>query len=525
MTKLNNKLTLKAQFKLLNGLLAVSVSMVLTGCAQFAQSSDASGGNAPSANGIVVSKPLSSSSEAAATAAAFPQLSTANNANTTSNAGIAAMNLSPDTMPQPSTSNATASTPSQSTSPEPIQALGPMVNGQYVSVWDVIRSGFTLDHNYNNALVQSWIQFYTKDPSLIQNIATQSTPYLYIIVQQLEERKMPMELALLPIVESGYQPKGRSWCGAVGLWQLMPGTAKDAGAGAENDWYNARESIQGSTAAALNYLKYLYNYFNGDWLLALAAYDAGPGTVQNAISANNSLGRPTDFWDLNLRTEAENYPPKLLALSIIINDPGRYGIVLPKIPNKPILGTATIPQQMSLSQAAKFAGIGEDELKALNPAFTQNVTPPSFAGTYTLNLPLTKITAFEENCAANPGVTGLERYTMATAHAKSYGTYRVMTGDTLVSVSRFTGVPVSELKSYNHLKGNSIRKGEVLHYPIDTTAAYHYITYYVKSGDTIDRIAQKYHVSVFDLMQWNGLSSKSRLYVGERLAIRNKISY
>ena len=408
---------------------------------------------------------------------------------------------------------------------EPVQIPSGLVDGQFISLWDVIRTGFTMNHFYNNQKVQNWVQFYSKDPTLIENITTQATPYLYNIVKQAQARNMPTEIVLLPIVESGFKPHARSWCGALGLWQLMPGTAKIMKTGTENYWYNARESINESTTAALNYLQYLYNYFNGDWMLALAAYNSGPGTVQNAINYNSSHGLPTDFWSLDLPSQTQNYVPQLLALAIIINDPSHYGIALPQVPNKPLLGKAAIPKQMSLSQAAKFAGIGEDELKALNPAFTKNVTPPKSTGSYTLNLPVNKVSTFEENCAANPDETGLERYALATENSRGYSTYRVHRGDTLVSVSHFTGISVTTLRSYNHLKNSNIRTGQILRYPVSPTSAYKYVTYTVKSADTLAKIAHKYHVSVFDLMQWNDMSEHSHLRKGERIVIRQKISY
>lgn len=406
---------------------------------------------------------------------------------------------------------------------EPIQVPGALSNGQFVSLWDAMRTGFTMNHYYNNPRVQSFVQSYTRDPSFIVNITTQATPYLYTIMSMIEARNMPTELALLPIVESGFKPTARSYCGALGLWQLMPQTARE-NAAKESYWFNGRESVQESTGAALNYLKYLYNYFNGDWLLALAAYNSGPGTVQNAINDNSRRGLPTDFWSLHLPEATQNYVPQLLALAIIINDPSNYGIALPSVPNKPLVGSAVIPQQMSLSQAAKFAGIDEDELKALNPGFIRNITPPPSTG-LSLNLPLSKVMTFEENCAANPGVTGLERYTLATAHAKSYGSYKVRPGDTLSTVSRFTGVPIGTLRNYNHLHSNILRPGQVLKYPIDRTAAYGYVTYIVKSGDTLYSIAKRYHVNTFDLAQWNSLSEHAPLHVGQRIVIRKKITY
>ena len=400
-----------------------------------------------------------------------------------------------------------------------------IVNGQLGSLWDVIRAGFSINHYYNNPDVQYYVQMYTKDPSLIQNITTQATPYLYTIVSMLQQKGLPTELALLPIVESGFRPHARSYCGALGIWQLMPAAAKRFNASEENYWYNSRESIDTSTNAALDYLKYLYNYFNGDWLLAIAAYNSGEGTVQNAMDRNEQQGLPTDFWSLKLPAATESYVPEFLALAIIVNDPSHYGVALPPIPNKPLTNKAPIPKQMTLSQAAKFAGIDESELKALNPAFVHDVTPPASKGQYSLNLPVNKVAAFEQNCAANPEATGFERYYYATYSKSNSGSYTVRKGDTLASVSRFTGASISTLKQYNHLKTANIKTGQVLKYPIDKTSAYTYLTYSVKAGDSLSSIARHYHVSLFNLMQWNNLTSNKALHTGQRLVIRQKIRY
>ena len=258
------------------------------------------------------------------------------------------------TLTPPSTSQSLRSTTSAATSApttipatvplslpttEPVQASGKQINGQYASLWDVIRSGYTMNHYYTDPRVQIFISQYTHNPTFLENITTQSIPYMYTIVSMIQERNMPTELALLPIVESSYQPNARSYCGALGIWQLMPAAAKRFNAN-ENYWFNGRKSVIASTGAALDYLKYLYNYFNGDWYLALAAYNAGEGTVQKAQRYNAARGLPTDFWDLRLPQATENYVPQLLALAIIINDSGHYGINLPPIANKPIIAAA-----------------------------------------------------------------------------------------------------------------------------------------------------------------------------------------
>lgn len=408
---------------------------------------------------------------------------------------------------------------------ESVQAPGPMVNGQYSSLWDVIRAGFTMNHYYNSPRVQFFVEAYTRNPALIMAITTQAKPYLYTIVSMIRQKDLPTELALLPIVESGFRPYARSYCGALGIWQLMSETAREFGLTRDNYWFNSRISVTESTNAALDYLKYLYNYFNGDWLMAIAAYNAGEGTVQNAILRNQRLKLPTDFWSLRLPYATENYVPQFLALAIIINDPSKYGITLPDIPNAPIVAPVQIPRQMSLLQAAKFSGVDATELKTLNPGFIKGVTPPKSRGVYTLNLPVDKVSTFEQNCAANPGVTGLEKYYYATQTQGPYAYYTVHRGDTLASVSRLTGTSIANLKKYNNLKTDVIRYGQKLKYPVDRTSAYGNVAYTVKRGDTLSGIARKYHVDLFALMQWNNLSSKSNIRVGQRLVIRQKIQY
>jgi membrane-bound lytic murein transglycosylase D len=408
---------------------------------------------------------------------------------------------------------------------ESIKTSGPMINGQYTSLWDVIRAGFTMNHYYNSPRVQYFVQMYAKNPALILAITTQAKPYLYTIVQDIQQKNLPTELALLPIVESGFRPYARSYCGALGVWQLMRQTAKRFGLTTDNYWFNSRMSVAESTNAALDYLKYLYNYFNGDWLLAIAAYNAGEGTIQNAVARNQNLGLPLDYWSLRLPYATENYVPQFLALAIIVNNPAKYGVVLPDIQNTPLVASAKIPKQMSLSQAAKFAGMNESELKVLNPGFVHGVTPPVSRGHYTLNLPIDKVNTFEQNCAANPGVTGLERYYYTTQAQGTYAYYVVRRGDTLDSVSRLTGVSIVKLKQYNHLTHDQIQYGQRLKYPRDRTSAYTNVTYVVNPGDTLSHIAKKYHVSLFLLMQWNNLDAHSHIHVGERLVIRQKLQY
>lgn len=394
--------------------------------------------------------------------------------------------------------------------PEQIAALTQQTQVQASSLWTVMRAGFQLDHEENNPRVQAYIKMYQNYPSYIQDIIQQGQPYLYGIVKLLQERDMPTELALLPIIESGYRPLARSSAGAVGIWQLMPQTAKRFNLSSDNWWFVGRQSINQSTDAALNYLAYLYSYLNGNWLLAIAAYNSGEGTVKMAVNYNLSQGLPTDFWSLNLPQQTRNYVPQLLALAAIIDNPGKYGISLPDVPNKPLIANVLLSRQISLKDAARLAEISQSQLLALNPAYTQLATPPSNTGTYYLTLPIDKIVVFEQNLQNEPLVD-----------QTVWKRYIVKRHDTLESIAQVTGVSTSTLRQYNRI--GRLRRGQSIIYPV-----YTYLPpsqnkiYRIKRGDTLSKIARKFNVSVSDLQKWNSLTSRSKLYIGEIITIRTR---
>jgi membrane-bound lytic murein transglycosylase D len=376
-----------------------------------------------------------------------------------------------------------------------------------------MRSGFALDHSENNPQVQAYIKMYQNYPSYIQDITLQGEPYLYGIVKILQERDMPTELALLPIIESGYRPLAKSSAGAVGIWQLMPGTAKRFNLSSDNWWFQGRQNINQSTDAALNYLAYLNSYFNGNWILALAAYNSGEGTVKMAMNYNASQGLPTDFWSLNLPKQTRNYVPQLLALAAIIENPSKYGISLPDVPNHPLIANVLLSKQISLRDAARLAQISQSQLIALNPGYTQLATPPSNTGTYYLTLPIDKIAVFEQNLQNEPLIDQTE-----------WKRYIVKRHDTLESISQTTGVSTATLRQYNRI--GHLRRGQSLIYPVYTYAPGSSKTkiYRIKPGDTLSKIAHKFNVSVQDLQQWNKLNSQSKLYIGEIISVRTPAS-
>ena len=201
-------------------------------------------------------------------------------------------------------------------------------------LWERVRSGFGLAHEVERSRVAVEAEMYSRDNGFLQRVSERAAPYLYHIVESVEDRKAPLELALLPIMESGFQPYAYSSGRAAGLWQFIPDTARHFGL-EQNWWYDGRRDVYASTQAALEYLQLLNEQFHGDWLLALAAYNSGSGTVSRAIERNERAGRPTDFWSLDLPRETRMYVPRLLAISAIIADPASFGVDLEPIPNEP----------------------------------------------------------------------------------------------------------------------------------------------------------------------------------------------
>lgn len=241
-------------------------------------------------------------------------------------------------------------------------------------VWERMRQGFQLQEGLGvNPRIEQQRLWFASNPSFLENAGERGSLYIHYIVERLEERNMPLELALLPVIESSYNPMAYSRAHAVGLWQFIPSTGRYFNL-RQTRFYDGRRDITASTTAAMDYLTRLHDMFNGDWLLALAAYNAGEGTVSRAIERNEKLGLPTDYWNLPLPAETQAYVPKLLALSQVVLAPEAYGVNLNPIANEPYFQVVEINQRMDLSKVAAVANIDEDELFQLNPAFKQRTT-------------------------------------------------------------------------------------------------------------------------------------------------------
>jgi membrane-bound lytic murein transglycosylase D len=241
-------------------------------------------------------------------------------------------------------------------------------------IWGRLGQGFSLvDDNGINQRIARQRDWLLANPRFLRNASQRAGPYLHYIAESLDQRRMPAELALLPIVESAYNPKANSIRDAAGLWQFMAATGRDYNL-RQTAWYDGRRDVVASSKAAMDYLTRLHDQFNGDWLLAMAAYNAGEGTVARAIEANQRRGLPGDYWHLDLPRETQDYVPRLLALSLLVREPEVYGVQLSPVANAPYFTAIELARPVDLSQLAASAGIDEAVLLGLNPAFLRKKT-------------------------------------------------------------------------------------------------------------------------------------------------------
>lgn len=354
-------------------------------------------------------------------------------------------------------------------------------------LWDRMRDGFAMqDLTGSNPRIEQQRLWFVSKPSFLESASTNGGPYIHYIVQRLEERNMPLELALLPIIESAYNPFAYSRAHAVGLWQFIPSTGRQFNL-VQTSSYDGRRDIAASTDAAINYLSYLHDMFNGDWLLALAAYNAGEGTVSRAMERNQKLGLPTDYWNLPLPKETQDYVPKLLALSQLVMSPDAYNIALDSIPDEPFFETVELNRSMKLARVAALAGVDEDVLYQLNPAYK---TKQTLDGPQQLLVPAEKAQVLAENLAQ----------LSVTADVAAAGTRTVpreVTGG--IQTASLTNVSV-QLRQVTKPKDD--------------------VTYYrVRKGDTLYQIAKRFNVQLAALQRWNP-RSKRVLQPGQILTVR-----
>ena len=393
-------------------------------------------------------------------------------------------------------------------------------------VWERMRQGFQLQEGLGvNPRIEQQRLWFASNPSFLENAGERGSLYIHYIVERLEERNMPLELALLPVIESAYNPMAYSRADAVGLWQFIPSTGRYFNL-RQTRFYDGRRDITASTTAAMDYLTRLHDMFNGDWLLALAAYNAGEGTVSRAIERNERLGLPTDYWNLPLPSETQAYVPKLLALSQVVLAPEAYGVNLNPIANEPYFQVVEINQRMDLSKVAAVANIDEDELFQLNPAFKQRTTtldgpqhllvPTSKAQLLTASLSTMRPEELISKKPLKPVFEGADDTQLAGLKRA----YRVKRGDNLGTIAKANKVDVKDLQRWNKLTGKDLKVGQTLVMQdktkrssgrVNTVVAANTKTkakksqtqYKVQQGDSLYIVAKRFNVEMQHLKRWN----------------------
>ncbi len=385
-------------------------------------------------------------------------------------------------------------------------------------------NGFSLTFSRDQRVMQE-LNWYSSHPGYIQRIQERAEPYLHFILEEIDKRDMPSEIALLPAVESAFRPFAYSPGRAAGMWQFIPSTGRHFGL-KQDWWYDGRRDVVSSTRAALDYLKALNKQFKGDWELALAAYNSGAGTVRNAIRYNQKRGRRTDFWSLKLPDETSAYVPRLLALSEIFRHPEEHDIALMSFPDEPYFTTVDIGTQLDLALAAEMADLPIQDLYLLNSGFNRWATDPE--GPHRLNLPIDKAESF---------LATLEK--MPPEQRLTWKRYRIKQGDSLSVIARKNNTSLKLLRQVNKLRGNRIRAGKHLLIPVSSQSYDHYVLsaeqrkesiqnrqrkgskqhYVVKPGDSLWKIARNHNVNFKKLAKWNGMAPGDPLRTGQRLVI------
>ncbi len=380
-------------------------------------------------------------------------------------------------------------------------------------IWSDLREGFALP-DYQHPRIDREVRRLTRSKHSLKMLLDRGEPYLHHIMTAVEDAGLPAEIALLPAVESGFRAHAYSPNGAAGLWQFMPATGQMLGL--ERDWwFDGRRDVVASTRAAIEYLTRLHARFDGNWLHALAAYNAGSGTVGRAIHRARQQNQPTDFWSLDLPGETDAYVPRLLALVRVVKTPAAFGVTLPAVDNAPHFAVTETGGQIDLNIAADTAGLPTEKFLRLNAGYRRWATPPR--GPHQLLIPVEQKTAFEQALVDLPEDQRLR-----------WQRHRIVRGDSLNRIARQYGVSVSAIKQSNNLKDSRIRAGRDLLIPLTDSVdaqlaaasnnqARQRIRYKVRRGDSLYAIARRFQVTIADLRRWNQVGRY--LQPGDRLTV------
>ncbi len=395
-------------------------------------------------------------------------------------------------------------------------------------LWQRIRNGYSLPE-VRSVLTSNHESWYASRPDYVKRMVARSQRYLFHVVEEVQKRGMPTEIALLPMVESAFNPQAYSRSRASGMWQFIPSTGKDFGL-KQNWWVDSRRDVTAATDAALTYLQKLHVMF-GSWDLALAAYNAGEGTVRRAIERNRKQGLPTDYESLSLPEETRNYVPKLQAVKNIMTNPELYGLKIQSIANRPYFTKVTAPEQIDAHLAAELAGISFDEFSALNPEYNRPVLTAS-GKVHEILLPVSNANNFKENLA---------NYDKPLVN---WQTYHAKRGERMDNIAKKFGISLAQLRDVNDLPArNKVVSAQPILVPtnrvnlnqtalntddqaVQSTAVAETtepvgkagVTHTVKGNETLFSIAKRYGLTTQQLIAANHLKSK-QLQAGQKLTI------
>ena len=398
----------------------------------------------------------------------------------------------------------TQSTGKARTSPREI-----LIQEKPENIWKVVNKGYGIPDpkkKWAKKVVKKYERWYSEHPVYTYRMFERTRRYIYYVVQEVKKRNMPMEIALLPIIESAYNPIARSNMKAVGLWQFIPSTGKNYGL-KQNWWKDERSNVILSTNASLNYLEKLYKQF-GTWELALAGYNAGEGKVAREIKKNKRRKRPTDYYTISLPRETDEYVSKLIAMKHIIQNPSKFNVDVPYIPNTPYFGEVTLTEQMDIDLILKLADISSEEFELLNAHHKRPLIPKEQEPTIIL-LPKYKIETYNKNLAEH------------NEPLSNWVLYKPKRKESIMKVAKRFDINLSTFKRINSLNGRvTFRKNSTVlipksnalksKYTLKGTGDYNYTsvgTHHVSKGDTLGGIARKYKVSIEDLKEFNELDS------------------
>lgn len=415
-------------------------------------------------------------------------------------------------------------TVSNTSASQRVQFLDPV---NETDIWVTTRKNMRLPGHLKQPDVQNYIQWYSRNEQYLNRLADRAILFYYYVLHEVIERGIPAEIALLPAVESSYDPRAKSPAGAVGLWQFMPVTAEHYGI-KENWWMDGRRDVLASTEAALNYLQYLHDYFDGDWLLAVAAYNAGEGTVARAIEKNRKAGKPVDFWNLKLPDETRAYVPRLLALSELIKHPSKYDLALAPLSDTPYFEVVDTGGQIELAKAAELSGIDIEEIYSLNAGAIRWATDPD--GPHQLLLPVQAAAQFRTTLNS-----------LQNGDQLTWRRYEVVAGDTISKLAKRFNSNIRSIQQSNNLKSVRLKAGQTLLIPtaLETSNSLVVapertsdiqqgevslenpvlIPHTLEAGDSLWSIARLYGVSAAQLVDWNGIDLISEVGIGEQVLV------